>query len=182
MSSWHLAPLLILRVRAKERARVELVTALATVRRADELVLARRVALRAGAAEPSRPVVGAELVVAALFQNRLRGALGHALVRAGEARAAVAAARQQHATARRDLEGLERERVRWLEARRRAREAAAERELDDLGTRARRIYSSDPSGPSGSTRPPEPDPVPQPLHELCVVERLANELVRAGLG
>ncbi len=194
MNGWYLAPLLALRVRAEESARGELGMALAMAQRADELVLERRLALRAGVAEPGGQVVGIELVVAALFLDRLGRELRDALAGAGEARAAVGTAQQQHAMARRRREGLERERVRWLEARRRAREAAAERELDDgrpsSVTRPARTTPLPPlrmSGPpvsdlSGSARPPERDPVPQPLHELRVIERLANELVRAGLG
>jgi flagellar biosynthesis chaperone FliJ len=240
MNGWYLAPLLALRVRAEERARGELGIALATAQRADELVLARRLALRAGVVEPGGSVVGSELAVAALFLDRLGRELRDALARAGEARAAAGAAQQQHAMARRGLEGLEQERVRWLEARRRAREAAAERELDDSARRCRNpradgdprrpdpheprpprraedVRTSGPQGGGsagsprtpqtkslrlgdspqsprkaqrrakpvsdliGSARSPERDPIPQPLHELRVVERFANELVRAGL-
>ena len=148
MNGWHLAPLLALRVQAEERARGELGKALATAQRADDLVLARRVALRAGVAEPGGAVVGAEFVVAALFLDRLGRELRDALARAGEARDAAGAAQQQHAMARRELEGLERERARWLAARRRAREAAAERELDDLFRRQRRLLPLPPDAPT----------------------------------
>ncbi len=137
MNGWCLAPLLALRVRAEERARGELGIALALAQQAGELVLARRLAWCAGVVETGGSVVGAELVVAALFLDRLGRELRDALARAREARAAANTAQRQHAMAHRELEGLQRERARWLEARRRARAAAAERELDDLPGRQR---------------------------------------------
>ncbi len=137
---WPLAPLLELRALAEARQLEELARALAGASRAED-----EAAHRAAAVELARggllsrvTAPGGDLARGHRFLERLRADAAEALRRAAATAAAAAQARERHARARVAREALERERERWSRARERAREAFAERDLDDLLARSAR--------------------------------------------
>ncbi len=133
---WRLEPLLALCFQAEERERGEFARALAAARCAEGEVASRRATLEVhGGVAPSRGLLGADLIAAERFLARLRRELAGAMERLKTADAAVADARRRHVRARDERARLERQRVCWVEARHRAREARIEYELDDLGAR-----------------------------------------------
>jgi hypothetical protein len=143
---WRLAALLAVRAAVSERTRGALERAVALERGAGDEVAARSEMARAG--ERARQVArsGAELQLSARFGGRHRLELAGALASEEVARRAVAEARATHERAQRELlllQSLERS---WMAARRLAREAAAERELEDLY----RVGVADPWGQRSS--------------------------------
>ncbi len=135
MTRWALEPLLALRTVAEERASAEVARRRAAAREAEACVAATAQALRAVLTGPDGARSAADLAAAARFVACARGDLANAARRAEGARAAVREGAEGHARARLDVEVLARARRRWAGARLRAREAALERELDDLAAR-----------------------------------------------
>jgi flagellar export protein FliJ len=138
-TSWRLAPLLAIRAREEARWRDELGRALALARHAEaEAEMRRTVLARRERGWPPRAVSpGAGLARAARFVDRLRRETERALERAWNARTQVDHLRERLLRARDAREELERAQERWLEERRRTREARLQGELDDLGARGR---------------------------------------------
>jgi hypothetical protein len=137
VTRWPLEPLRALRALGEERAAGELSRRRAAEAEAGERAAALASALAAARADGGRGEPAASLANAARFLERKRVELAEAVWQAERAGAAAREAARGHARARRDLEVLERARGRWAEARVRARDAALERELDDLALRVR---------------------------------------------
>lgn len=151
---WPLAPLLALQARQEERDLEELGRALAAASSAEEDAARRRRALAMpGAQAPAHGTrCAAEVARGERFLGTLQGGLSEALRRAKRARAAAVEARVRYARSRGAREGLEAERERWRVRRRLAREAAAEREIDDLVVVARAPSRREGSRPAGARR------------------------------
>jgi hypothetical protein len=136
---WRLEPLLGLRSEEELRELERLCQALAAARRAwdEAAVLRDALAVPGAAAAPGVVASGGDLADAHRFLARLRRELADATERVRASDAAALEARAHYAQARGAREGLERERERWFQAWRRAREARADREVEDMCARER---------------------------------------------
>ncbi len=131
---WPLMPLLALRAHEEERDRRALGHALAEARSTDEDEAARRTALaaRGAPAAPAPARSAGDFARGERFAAKLREDLSEATRRAARARRAAEEACARYARSRGARQGLEAEERRWALRRRQAREAALERDLEDL--------------------------------------------------